>query len=212
MVLSLPDAMPLYKVLSPAALGLILLSSCGGGKIPSTHYYALDLPPAPQSAPDSALKHTLAVLPVRASEMLTQDRIVYRPTREEVGYYEYHRWAEDPRTSIQNALISRMRQTGAFAAVALFDGRTKTDYLLRTRIERLEEVDFEQGVKVYATISAELVEAETARVIWSGTGTGDGTVSQSDVRQVVTQLSAAASQALNEIAEQVNTHLRASGS
>jgi len=188
----------------------LLLTACGGGKIPTTHYYALDLPATPRQAPPDALRHTLAVLPVRASEMLEQDRIVYRPTREEVGYYEYHRWAEDPRTSIQNGLIARLRETGAFATVAPYDGRTKADYQLRTRIDRLEEVDFEQGVKVYAAISAELVDGQTARVVWTGTGTGEGTVMQSDVREVVSRLSEAASQALGELAEGIDAHVRGS--
>jgi cholesterol transport system auxiliary component len=210
MVLSLPDAMPLFKVFPPAALGLLLLSSCGGGKIPATHYYALELPAAPRPAPADALRHTIAIVPVRASEMLTQDRIVYRPTREEVGYYEYHRWAEDPRTSVQNALLARLRQTGAFATVAPYDGRTKADYLLRTRIDRLEEVDFEQGVKVYATISAELVDGQTARVVWTGVGTGEGSVTQSDVGQVVSRMSEAVQQSLDEIAGGINKFVRES--
>ena len=200
--------MPFLKLLPPAALGLLLLTSCGGGKIPPTRYYALDLPAAPQAAPADALRHTVAVLPVGATEMLEQDRIVYRPTREEVGYYEYHRWAEDPRTSIQNALIARLRQTGAFATVAPYDGRTKADYQLRSRIDRLEEVDFEQGVKVYVTLSAELVDGQTARVVWTGSGSGEGSVTQSDVRQVVSQMSAASKQALDSLAQQINTFVR----
>ena len=210
MVTSLPDPMPFFKLLPFAALGLLLLVSCGGGKIPATRYYALDLPAAPQQTPSDALRNTLAVMPVRATEMLEQDRIVYRPTREEVGYYEYHRWAEDPRTSIRNALMARLRQTGAFATVAPFDGRTKADFLLRTRIDRLEEVDFEQGVKVYAAISAELVDGQTARVVWTGTGLGEGSVNQSDVREVVSQMSEAAQQALDRLADQVDAHVRGS--
>ena len=200
--------MPLFKLSLSSALALLLLSSCGGGKIPTTHYYALDLPAAPQQTPPDALRQTLAVMPTGATEMLEQDRIVYRPTREEVGYYEYHRWAEDPRTSIQSALIARLRQTGAFATVAPFDGRTKADFLLRSRIDRLEEVDFEQGVKVYVTVSAELVDGQTARVVWTGAGTAEGAVTQSDVREVVTQLSAAAKQSLDRLAEQIDQHVR----
>jgi ABC-type uncharacterized transport system auxiliary subunit len=142
--------------------------------------------------------------------MLTQDRIVYRPNREEVGYYEYHRWAEDPRTTVQNALLARLRQTGAFATVAPYDGRTKADYMLRVRIDRLEEVDFEQGVKVYATIAAELVDGQTARVVWTGAETGSGSVGQSDVREVVAQLSAASQQALDQIAEGIDKFVRGS--
>lgn len=210
MVTSLPDPMRIHKLLPPAALCLLLWTSCGGGKIPATHYYALDLPAAPRPAPADALRHSVAVLPVGATEMLEQDRIVYRPTREEVGYYEYHRWAEDPRTSIQNALIARLRQTGAFATVAPFDGRTRADFQLRTRIDRLEEVDFEQGVKVYVSISAELVDGQTARVAWTGVGTGERTVTQSDVGEVVSRMSEAAEQALDGLAGQIDAHVRGS--
>ena len=184
------------------------MASCGGGKIPATRYYALDLPAAPRQAPADAGRLTVAVLPVGASEMLTQDRIVYRPSREEVGYYEYHRWAEDPRTSIQSALIGRLRQTGAFATVAPFDGRTRADFQLRSRIDRLEEVDFEQGVKVYVSISAELVDGQTARVVWTGVGNGEGSVSQSDVAEVVSRMREAAKQALDGLAGQIDAHVR----
>ncbi len=208
MVTSLADPMPLFKLLPLTALGLLLFSSCGGGKIPTTRYYALDLPAAPQQTPQDALRHTVAVMPMGATEMLKQDRIVYRPTRQEVGYYEYHRWAEDPRSSIQKALMARLRRTGAFATVAPFDGRTRADFQLRTRIDRLEEVDFEQGVKVYAVISAELVDGQTARVVWTGTGSGQGAVTQSDVGEVVSRMSEAAQQALDELAEGISAHVR----
>ena len=106
--------------------------------------------------------------PFRAERMLTQDRIVYRPSRQEVGYYEYHRWAEDPRSAVTSAIIERLRASGAFSSVALFDGRTRSDFLLRGRIERLEEVDYEEGVKAYAAISAELLDATNQRVVWEG--------------------------------------------
>ena len=60
-----------------------------------THYYKLDLPPAPASSRAEGAA-TAIVAPFRGSKMLTQDKIIYRPSRQEVGFYEYHRWAEDP--------------------------------------------------------------------------------------------------------------------
>jgi uncharacterized lipoprotein YmbA len=208
MVTSLADPMTTIKFLPPAALAFVFFASCGGGKIPTTHYYALDLPAAPRPAPADAPRHTLAVMPVEATDMLKQDRIVYRPKKEEVGYYEYHRWAEDPRDSIQTALMARLRQTGAFETVAPYDGRTQADYKLRTRIDRLEEVDYGQGVTVHAAISAELVDGQTARVVWTGEGTGEGAVGKSDVGEVVLQMSDAVRQGLDKLAGQIDAFVR----
>ena len=73
--------------------------------------------------------------------MLIQDRIVYRPAQGEVGFYEYHRWAEDPRDTLTKSLIQHLRSRGAFTNVVLFDGRSKTDYIIRGTLERLEEID-----------------------------------------------------------------------
>lgn len=195
-----------FKTILPAIAALILLG-CGGGKLPPTHYYALSLPPAPVPAAES-LPHTVAVMPIRTSNMFTQDRIVYRPTPEEVGYYEYHRWAEDPRESVQAALVEKMRASGAFQSVARFDGRTRSDYVLRARIDRLEEVDFEGGVKVYAGISAELLDAATLRVVWEGSASSNASVTESNMQAVVRQLSAVADKSLDELTASLAASLK----
>ncbi len=179
-------------------IAFLAMLGCGGGKIPPTHYYALSLPPAPAPA-DQALPHTLVVMPLRTSSMLTQDRIVYRPAPEEVGYYEYHRWAQDPREAVTNALIDKLRASGAFSSVVRFDGRTRSDYVLRARIDRLEEVDFEGGVKVYSGMSAELLDGATMRVVWEGSATSEAQVATSDMNAVVRQLSEATSQTLDKL-------------
>ena len=141
--------------------------------------------------------------------MLNQDRIVYRPTKQEVGYYEYHRWAEDPRTAVTTAMIERLRANGAFKSVVVFDGRTRSDFVLRGRIERLEEVDYEDGVKAYAAISAELLDASNQRVVWEGSASASRTVGVSDVSAVVAQLSDAVNESVmklsGEITEQMKT-------
>lgn len=196
-----------FKTIFLAVIAMAMLS-CGGGKIPPTHYYALDLPPAPAPAAP-ALPHTVVIMPLKTSSMLTQDRIVYRPSREEVGYYEYHRWAEDPRESVMDALIQKVRASGAFRSVARFDGRTQSDYVLRARIERLEEVDFEGGVKVYSAVSAELLEASTMRVVWEDSATSDATVAVSNVSEVVRQLSSATNRSLNDLTDSLAASLRA---
>jgi ABC-type uncharacterized transport system auxiliary subunit len=188
-------------------LAFLAMLGCGGGKIPPTRYYALNLPPTPVPAAE-ALPHTLVVMPLRTSSMLTQDRIVYRPAPEEVGYYEYHRWAQDPRESVTAALIDRIRASGAFSSVARFDGRTRSDYVLRARIDRLEEVDFEGGVKVYSGLSAELLEGSTMRVVWESSATSDAQVGTSEMNAVVRQLSEATGRSLDQLTRSLAESVR----
>ena len=197
-----------FKAIRLAPLALLLLTACGGGKIPPTRYYSLDLPAAPQPSANVSGRQSVAVARFDASEMLTQDRIVYRPTREEVGFYEYHRWAEDPRTSIRRSLMAQLQSSGAFSAVAPYDGRTKTDFLLRGRVEQLEEVDFEGGVKVYARVAAELIDLSNNRVVWQGSGSSSGAVGESDMRAVVGQMSSAVKTSLDQIVTALTTHMR----
>lgn len=194
-----------FKKILPLIAFVML--GCGGGKIPPTRYYALDLPPAPAPAANP-LPHTLVVMPVRTSSMLTEDRIVYRPAPEEVGYYEYHRWAQDPRESVTNALIDKVRASGAFSSVARFDGRTRSDYVLRARIDRLEEVDFENGVKVYSGLSAELLDGSTMRVVWEDSVTSDAQVPASEMNAVVRQLSEATNRTLDQLTQSLAAGVR----
>ena len=145
---------------------------------------------------------------MRAADMLTQDRIVYRASREEVGYYDYHRWAEEPRSSVTAALMSKLRANGSFGQVALFDGRTKADYILRGRISRLEEVDYEEGVKVYAAVELELIDGKDASVAWSGVGEASAPVATPEMRDVVGRMSEAMKQSIDKAAKDLDNFLR----
>lgn len=184
----------------------LALSGCGGGKIPSTRYYTLNLA-APAPAPER-LEFSGIVMPFRAAEIIVRDRIVYRESREEVGFYEYHRWAEDPRTQIAEALVKKLLSRGSFSSLTFFDGRTKGDYILRGGIKRLEEVDYDPPVSAAVEISLELVDSKSAKVVWSAAAAKVGPVTSGDVRSVVTGLSQAADQGITELAGKLDSYLR----
>ncbi len=181
------------------------LLACGG-KMPATHYYALDLP-APSPA-EARLEHTAVLMPVRAGQVIGQGRIVYRQSPEEVGFYEYHRWAEDPEDSVASALIREMLARGTFSTVVPFDGRTKADFALRAELRRLEEIDYGGPVRAVFEISLELVNAGTQAVDWSSTVSITEDVPLSEVRSVVSRMSAAARQGIQQLSEQLDRHLR----
>ncbi len=183
-------------------------SACGVA-VPPTRYYVLDLPaPTPAAAP---LGHTAVLLPVRAGRVIRQGRIVYRESREQVGYYEYHRWAEDPQDSVARSLRQQVLALGTFASVADFDGRATADYLLRGELLRLEEVDHGDGVQAAVEVSLELVETATARVVWAGRAEKIELVPASEVRSVVARLSAAAEQVIRQLSADLDSHLRQAG-
>ncbi len=169
-------------------LAVVVLCTGCGGSIPSTRHYMIQLPAA-APLPREPVPYTAAVMPLRAPGQLEQDRILFRPSPVEVGYYEYHRWAERPASIVTSLLVERLRGQRFFAGVLLFDGRTKADYLIRGRLERLEEIDSPGAVAVRVELTAEAVEVKTNRVVWSGTASHNGPVSQGDVKAVVEEIS-----------------------
>lgn len=189
-----------------AGLAFVVLGGCGG-KIPPTNYYVLDLP-APEAKPANTLPYSAVVMPFRSSEMLVQDRIVYRESASQVGFYEYHRWAEDPTTTLQRSMLAQLRAAGTFDRVVPFEGRANVDYIIRGRLDQLEEVDYGEGVSVRVKISAQLIETSSNRPVWSDTAEATGSVSTAEVSAVVEQMSSAMRTAVSRIVEGVDTHLR----
>ena len=59
----------------------------------------------------------LRIEPFQTTGLLRQDRIVYRPSPVEVGFYEYHRWAERPNdTGYLGAGVTQLTgRAGAFS-------------------------------------------------------------------------------------------------
>ena len=203
--------MPVFQVFWCKALGVAAVASClaCGASGPPTRYYALNLPRSPPAA--ERLAHTAVLMPIRAGEIAGQGRIVYRESPHEVGFYEYHRWAEDPEDSVADALASELLARGTFASVTPFDGRTQADFILRGELRRIEEIDYEGPVKVLVEISLELVDAATSRVVWSDRSCAEEVVAAAEVRSVVERLSASADQAIKRLAGQLDSHLRSGG-
>ena len=55
---------------------------------------------------------------------LRQGRIIYRQSPEQVGFYDYHRWASDPGQVVTTALIGSLRAAGVFSVVKRMTARS----------------------------------------------------------------------------------------
>ena len=184
-----------------------LLAGCGSVREPATKYYKLDLPPAPTTAGPSA-PAALRIEPFRTTGLLRQDRIVYRPSPVEVGFYEYHRWAEPPNDTVTKALADQLMRRRVFQSVEIFDVGEKADYVLRGSIDRLQEVDYMGAVKVQVSISAELEDPVRQQKIWSGAASSECVVAKSDVHAVVAAMGQASQQSIGRLVTDVSKFVR----
>jgi ABC-type uncharacterized transport system auxiliary subunit len=184
------------------------LTGCGG-KIRYPAYYTLNLPAPPDPPVPESIRTSIAVREFQSPGYLRQGPIVYRTTPEEVGFYEYHRWAADPRTVLTSAVIDRLRAGGQYSMVSMYDGRPNNDYVFSGRLEKLEEVDYQAGVKVEVAISAQITRAATGATVWSNAVSEVGTVSQRSVPGVVSEMNRTVDLAINKLLSTVPAPLAA---
>ncbi|HEV2388931.1 MAG TPA: ABC-type transport auxiliary lipoprotein family protein [Candidatus Acidoferrales bacterium] len=190
------------RILSASALALATaaLAACGAGR--PTRYYQLSIPAAPAALPSAdAYPVSLLVERLTAPELYRGADMVYRTGPEELGIYEYHRWAASPAEMLGMILVRRLRESGRYRSVELLRSRATGNYVLRGHLYDFEEVD---GPPLVARLSLEidLEEASTGGTVWSHFYAHDQPVpgkGRGDVSAVVEALDANVEQAIGEI-------------
>ncbi len=131
-----------------AALAL-LLAGCIGGPPPPPRYFSPPLPVRPARVTPAALEGvTLRLLPVAAAELL-RDRIVWRRSDVELGFYEQERWTEPPARTFERALAREL-----FEVRGLVRGGRSASHELAVELVACEEVLLpEHRARVVATVA-----------------------------------------------------------
>jgi ABC-type uncharacterized transport system auxiliary subunit len=180
------------------AVNVLLMSGCAKVRYPD--YYTLAVAPTVKPAPNDARQSaTVAVSRFDTPAYLRQGRIVYRQTPEEVGFYDYHRWASDPGVVVTTGVIDSLRSANLFSVVEPYAGQEHPDYLLSGRLERLDEMDYKSGVQVEVKLSAQLVNLRTGASLWAGTVTKTSEASTRDVNSVVAAMSHTVQGSIDEL-------------
>ena len=177
---------------------LVILTSCGG-RVRYPHYYTLNLPAPPDPPAAENVHAAVAIREFRAPAYLRQGAIVYKPSPEQISFYAYHRWAINPCEFVTNSVIDRLRARGGFARVKSYDGRPDTEYVLSGRLEKLEEIDYEGGVKVEVAISAQMTNLATGATVWTNAVSEVGEVDKGDVPAVVSEMNRTMERAINKL-------------
>jgi len=197
------------KVLNMLALTLAvvtILTGCGG-KIRYPAYYTLNLPAPPDPPAKESVRNSIAVREFQAPSYLRQGPIVYRSTPEEIGFYEYHRWAVDPRTLVTGAVVDHLRASGQYSTVSMYNGHADNDFIFSGKLEKLEEADYQAGIKVDVAISAQIISIKSGATVWSNSVSEVGTVSQRNVPAVVSEMNRTLDLAINKLLSTVPASL-----
>jgi len=176
----------------------LLMAGCAAVRYPT--YYALNVAPAPKPAADDGRRSiVVAVRQFETADYIRQGRIVYRETPQEIGFYDYHRWAADPGATITTAVIDALRSARLFSAVVPYDGQEKQECVLSGRLARLDEVDYGGGVRVETRLVAELVNRRTGEMLWTGEASETSTIETRTVAAVVGAMSHAVQTSIDRL-------------
>jgi ABC-type uncharacterized transport system auxiliary subunit len=185
----------------------VILAACGG-KIHYPSYYVLNLPPpTPQAAQSKPLTASVAVRHFSAPRFLRAGAIVYRQSPEQLGFYNYDRWAVDPRSAITSGFVRVLESRSIFQSVHLFDGGATSDYLITGTLDDLEEVDQGHRVSINVSISAQLMNVKTGNVVWSDASSQTTSLEDHAMAGLVAGMSQAADQAITDLVSSMQGRL-----
>jgi ABC-type transport auxiliary lipoprotein component len=106
-----------------------------------------------------------------------------------LDFYNYHRWAVDPRRAVTAVMVREMQTRGLFQSVDMFDGRGTPECLVTGTLDHLEEVDHGSDVSIEVRVSARLINLRTGEVLWQDTSTETARLDERSVPGIVGEMS-----------------------
>ena len=185
------------RFISIAALAAGLLTGCGAAR--PSKYYQLTIPgDAAPAAERSPYPVTLLLGPLRASHLYREDHIVYSSSGQNMGTYEYQRWAEPPTEMLVDVLLRDLRASGRYRAVDVLRSNSHGDYILYGRLYDFKEISA-SPLMARLTVDLELRETKTGSTVWTHYYSHDEPVSGKDISAVVAALDRNAQRGMGEV-------------
>ncbi len=171
------------------------MAACGSTR--PSKYYQIEVPETPPAA-SNPWPVALLLGRISAPHLYRDDRIVYRTGPEQLGAYEYHRWAEPPTEMLEDALLRMLRASGRYRTVQPLRSNARGDFILRGRLHHFEEVS---GGSLAARVAfeMELYEPQTGTTVWTHFYSSDEPVQGKEVAQVVQALDRNVKRGLQEV-------------
>lgn len=189
------------------ALMVGLLSGCGATR--PSKYYQLTVPA------DAGVVEKADVVPVTlllgalmTSHLYREDRIVYGNGGEQMGTYEYQRWAEPPTEMIQEVLLRELRASGRYRAVQVRRSNMPGDFAIRGHLYDFKEVTGEQ-MAARVTLELEMRDLKNGATVWTHYYTHDEPTSGKDVQAIVAALDKNVQRGVKEVVESLDQYFAA---
>jgi cholesterol transport system auxiliary component len=163
------------------------IAAAGCGSTRPTKYYVLDVPAAPPGVVPGKLPVSLLVARPVTSHLYRDDRIVFGSGPVQLGTYEFERWANTPADMMQDLLINSLRATGQYRSVLRPGTNARGDYIIRSYLRALYEVDQPELVARF-DLRVELYDPHQGAAVWSSRYFHDEPVGTKTVAGVVQAL------------------------
>jgi ABC-type uncharacterized transport system auxiliary subunit len=185
-----------------------LMAGCGAAR--PNKYYQLTFPGDAAADPPAGAVHPVSIIvgTLNASHLYREDHIVYGSSAENMGTYEYQRWAEPPAEMIQDVLLHALRNSGRFRTVLSLRSTAHGDYLLHGHLYELKEIT---GASMAGRLSMELELRDTrnGETLWTHLYSHDEAVSGKDVGAVVKALNHNVQRAAAELTASLDQYFAA---
>src|ERR1700674_4469643 len=191
-------------VFTAVALVIGFLSGCGAAR--PSKYYQLSVPSgSSQVEKGDAVPVTLLLGALMTSHLYREDRIVYGSGSEQLGTYEYQRWAEPPTEMIEEVLLRQLRSSGRYRAVHYRRSNMKGDFALRGNLYDFKEVDGGQ-MSARVTLEFEMRDLKSGATVWTYYYSHDEPASEKGVPALVTALDKNVQRGVKEVVESLDQY------
>jgi ABC-type uncharacterized transport system auxiliary subunit len=184
--------------LTAAIIALLSVFFAGCGAARPAKYYELTLPPDNAADPPGYVYPVTVLMgPILSSHLYREDHIVYSSDGENMGIYEYQRWAEPPTEMLQDVLFRALRSCGRYRSVYAQRSSMQGDYLLRGHLYEFKEVTA-PSLSARFALELELRDTKTGDTVWNHLYNHDEPVSGKSVSAVVAALNRNVQRATSE--------------
>lgn len=185
-------------------LVVVGLSGCLGLRsFPSVRYYSID---GFSATVDNATRTWPVTLGVRVFGEATRyrDRMLYRSSEVEVGFYEYDRWVEPAGEMVTRVVIANLRASGLFRQITPAIDVPALAWVLSGDVLRFDEVRSVSGSHAECRLQLELRRVRDEQLLWSDVITTTAALTD----DTPTALARAMSKAVQDAARQLITILQ----
>jgi ABC-type uncharacterized transport system auxiliary subunit len=173
------------------------VSGCGATR--PSKYYQLTIPPdASQVERPDSIPVTILLGALMTSHLYREDRIVFGNGPEQLGTYEYQRWAEPPTEMIDEVLLRELRKSGHYRAVHVRRSNVQGDFAIRGRLYDFKEVEG-NPVSTRVTLELEMRDLKSGATVWSHYYTHDEPATGKEVPAIVAALDKNVQVAVKEV-------------